>query len=95
MKAILPSEFACNSGPTHGAAVSVGNMRTCMRTEGNMEHATPLLVHICRRKGVAVIIRAQKWKNEKKDSLQACRKRLCYLRRTIFNEKRIHVARKP
>jgi len=39
MKAILPSEFACNSGPTHGAAVSVGNMRTCMCTEGNMEHA--------------------------------------------------------
>jgi hypothetical protein len=36
---ILPSEFACNSGPTHGAAVSVGNMRTCMCTEENMEHA--------------------------------------------------------
>jgi hypothetical protein len=39
MKEILPSEFACNSGPTHGVAVSIGNMRTCMCTEGNMEHA--------------------------------------------------------
>lgn len=37
MKAILPSEFACRK--THAAADSVGNMRTCKCTEGNMEHA--------------------------------------------------------
>lgn len=39
MKASLPSESACNIGPTDGAAVSAGNIGTCMCTEGNMEHA--------------------------------------------------------
>lgn len=38
-KAILPSEFACNFGPTDGATDSAGNMGTCMCTEGNMERA--------------------------------------------------------